>query len=55
MAPVIIVAAAAAAVDQVALLNGTIAGLAGITPASGFVDNQGSLALGFLIGLSTCE
>ena len=44
-----------AAADQVALLNGTIAGLAGITPASGFVDNQGSLALGFLIGLCTCE
>ena len=37
----------------IALMNGTIAGLAGITPASGFIDNQGSLALGVVIGVST--
>ena len=28
-------------------------GAAGITPASGFIDSQASLALGALIGLST--
>ena len=36
-----------------ALMNGTIAGLAGITPASGFIDSQASLCLGTLIGLCT--
>jgi Amt family ammonium transporter len=36
-----------------ALMNGTIAGLAGITPASGFIDSQASLCLGALIGLCT--
>jgi Amt family ammonium transporter len=36
-----------------ALMNGTIAGLAGITPASGFIDSQASLLLGAIIGLCT--
>ena len=36
-----------------ALMNGTIAGLAGITPASGFIDSQASLVLGAVIGLCT--
>ena len=36
-----------------ALMNGTIAGLAGITPASGFIDSQASLGLGAVIGLCT--
>jgi Amt family ammonium transporter len=37
----------------VGLMNGTIAGLAGITPASGFIDNQGSILLGLLLGISS--
>jgi len=37
----------------VAVSNGGIAGLAGITPASGYIDNRGTLALGVIIGLAT--
>eukprot|EP00040_Diaphanoeca_grandis_P029388 m.172159 g.172159 ORF g.172159 m.172159 type:complete len:500 (+) comp31671_c0_seq2:235-1734(+) len=36
-----------------ALINGAIAGLAGITPASGYVDNQGSLGIGVVLGFGT--
>lgn len=37
----------------IALMNGTIAGLAGITPAAGFIDSQASLCLGAVIGVVT--
>lgn len=37
----------------VALVNGAIAGLAGITPASGYVSVQSSLVIGILLGLSS--
>ena len=39
--------------SSVALLNGVIAGLAGITPASGYIDNQSSLVLGLIIGIAS--
>ena len=35
------------------ILNGAVAGLAGITPAAGFVTTSGALILGCLIGLVT--
>jgi Amt family ammonium transporter len=37
----------------VALINGAIAGLAGITPASGYVSVQSSLVIGILLGVSS--
>jgi Amt family ammonium transporter len=37
----------------VGILNGGIAGLAGITPASGFIDNPGSIGLGLVLGISS--
>lgn len=36
-----------------ALLNGMLAGLAGITPASGFINSPASMLLGLLLGLSS--
>ena len=36
-----------------ATMNGMVAGLAGITPASGYIDNQGSIWLGLAIGVVT--
>eukprot|EP01112_Ceratiomyxa_fruticulosa_P000278 TRINITY_DN10266_c0_g1_i1.p1 TRINITY_DN10266_c0_g1~~TRINITY_DN10266_c0_g1_i1.p1 ORF type:complete len:445 (-),score=64.35 TRINITY_DN10266_c0_g1_i1:232-1566(-) len=35
------------------ILNGVIAGLAGITPASGFINSQSTIILGFIIGLAS--
>jgi len=37
----------------ISLINGAIAGLAGITPASGYINNQGSLGLGVVLGFVT--
>eukprot|EP00475_Leptophrys_vorax_P037832 TRINITY_DN6577_c0_g1_i1.p2 TRINITY_DN6577_c0_g1~~TRINITY_DN6577_c0_g1_i1.p2 ORF type:complete len:558 (-),score=118.29 TRINITY_DN6577_c0_g1_i1:1330-3003(-) len=37
----------------IGLLNGAIAGLAGITPASGFINNPGSIGLGLVLGFSS--
>lgn len=37
----------------IASLGGGIAGLAGITPASGFIQSQWALLIGFLIGVAT--
>jgi Amt family ammonium transporter len=37
----------------VALINGAIAGLAGITPASGYVSAQSALVIGIVLGLSS--
>eukprot|EP01116_Phalansterium_solitarium_P017502 TRINITY_DN4326_c0_g1_i1.p1 TRINITY_DN4326_c0_g1~~TRINITY_DN4326_c0_g1_i1.p1 ORF type:complete len:447 (+),score=128.85 TRINITY_DN4326_c0_g1_i1:115-1455(+) len=37
----------------VGLINGVIAGLAGITPASGFISSQWSILVGFILGLSS--
>jgi len=37
----------------VAVLNGVIAGLAGITPASGYINNQYSIGLGVVLGLAS--
>lgn len=37
----------------VALINGIIAGLAGVTPASGFIGNPASIVLGFLLGFGS--
>merc|ERR1711972_31345 len=39
------------AVDTVAVLNGALAGLAGITPASGFVQPLYASLIGVLLGL----
>jgi Amt family ammonium transporter len=39
--------------SAVAAINGAIAGLAGITPASGFVSVQNSLILGIVIGFAS--
>lgn len=35
------------------ILNGVVAGLAGITPAGGYIDTAGALVLGFVLGVST--
>jgi Amt family ammonium transporter len=37
----------------IGLLNGAIAGLAGITPASGFINNPGSIGLGIVLGFAS--
>eukprot|EP01102_Stenamoeba_stenopodia_P017791 TRINITY_DN642_c0_g1_i1.p1 TRINITY_DN642_c0_g1~~TRINITY_DN642_c0_g1_i1.p1 ORF type:complete len:504 (-),score=91.80 TRINITY_DN642_c0_g1_i1:166-1677(-) len=37
----------------VALLNGVIAGLAGITPASGYISTQSTLVVGVLLGVGS--
>ncbi|MFL6508484.1 MAG: ammonium transporter, partial [Nitrososphaeraceae archaeon] len=39
--------------SAVAAINGAIAGLAGITPASGFIGVQNSLILGIVIGFAS--
>lgn len=39
--------------STVAILNGVIAGLAGITPAAGFIDSQSTLVVGFILGVSS--
>jgi len=39
--------------SAVATLNGIIAGLAGITPASGYIDPQTAVAVGAILGLSS--
>ena len=36
--------------SSVAVMNGVIAGLAGVTPASGFINSQWTILLGFLLG-----
>ena len=37
----------------VATLNGAIAGLAGVTPASGFITSQSAFILGILLGFAS--
>ena len=37
----------------VATLNGSIAGLAGVTPASGFIHSQSAAVLGIILGLAS--
>jgi len=39
--------------SSVALINGVIAGLAGITPASGYISSQSSLVLGIVLGAAS--
>jgi len=39
--------------SSVALINGVIAGLAGITPASGFVSSQASIVIGLILGVAS--
>lgn len=34
-------------------MNGTIAGLAGVTPASGYIDSQATILLGLFLGFTT--
>lgn len=34
------------------MLNGTLAGLAGITPASGYIDTWAAVVLGVILGAS---
>lgn len=36
--------------SSIALINGVIAGLAGITPASGYVSSQASIVIGLILG-----
>ena len=36
--------------SSIALINGVIAGLAGITPASGYVSSQSSIVIGLILG-----
>eukprot|EP01103_Thecamoeba_quadrilineata_P012232 TRINITY_DN3104_c0_g1_i1.p1 TRINITY_DN3104_c0_g1~~TRINITY_DN3104_c0_g1_i1.p1 ORF type:complete len:172 (+),score=26.50 TRINITY_DN3104_c0_g1_i1:973-1488(+) len=38
---------------MVALINGVIAGLAGVTPASGYITTQPTLALGVVLGVAS--
>lgn len=37
--------------SSIALMNGALAGLAGITPASGYINNGASIGLGFVLGV----
>ena len=37
----------------VATLNGAIAGLAGVTPASGFITSQSAFILGIVLGFAS--
>lgn len=37
--------------NVVDILNGAVAGLAGITPASGYVSTQSALCIGLLLGI----
>jgi Amt family ammonium transporter len=39
--------------STIAVISGAIAGLAGVTPASGYIDVQSSLALGIIVGLAS--
>jgi len=39
--------------SSVALINGVIAGLAGITPASGYISSQSSLVIGIILGFAS--
>jgi len=39
--------------NSVTLINGVIAGLAGITPASGYISSQSSMVLGIILGLAS--
>jgi Amt family ammonium transporter len=39
--------------SSVAVINGVIAGLAGITPASGYVSSQSSIVIGFVLGFAS--
>jgi ammonium transporter, Amt family len=39
--------------SMIALLNGAIAGLAGITPACGYISPPGAFVLGIILGIST--
>ncbi|EFA81479.1 ammonium transporter [Heterostelium album PN500] len=39
--------------STVAVINGVIAGLAGITPASGYINSQYSIGLGVVLGLAS--
>jgi Amt family ammonium transporter len=38
--------------NVIEIMNGAIAGLAGITPAAGFISTPGALLLGGILGLS---
>jgi Amt family ammonium transporter len=40
--------------SAVAMMNGAIAGLAGITPAAGYVSQGAALVLGFILGAAAC-
>ncbi|HET6808887.1 MAG TPA: ammonium transporter [Nitrososphaera sp.] len=39
--------------STIAVISGAIAGLAGVTPASGYIDVQSSLVLGIIVGLAS--
>jgi Amt family ammonium transporter len=39
--------------SSVAVMNGVIAGLAGITPASGYINSQSTIVLGLILGFSS--
>jgi Amt family ammonium transporter len=39
--------------STIALINGVIAGLAGITPASGYISSQATLLVGLILGLAS--
>jgi Amt family ammonium transporter len=38
-------------IDPIYLLNGTVVGMAGITPASGYIEIWAAVVLGFVLGL----
>ncbi len=39
--------------SSLALINGVIAGLAGVTPASGYINTQWTILLGFILGVTS--
>jgi len=39
--------------SSIAVINGVIAGLAGITPASGYVSSQSSIVIGIILGVAS--
>lgn len=41
--------------NVIEIMNGAIAGLAGVTPAAGYISTPASLLLGVLLGLTRCN
>ncbi len=41
-------------VNVIQIMNGAVAGLAGVTPAAGYITNDAALVLGIILGFARC-